>query len=245
LLGGDIAREFLESVLAEARSKHWLSDERFSVDGTQIQAWANRDSYQPKDNPPGPGEGSGRDGSLQKRDLYESKTDPEARLFKKNGLHSAMLCYLGHVLSDSRNGLVAAARVTLAGTRAEREAAVDMVRNLPVRKRRIQVAADKAYDENEFVESLRQCRATPQVTQYTGQRSSAIDRRTTRQVTYQEAQKKRKRIERIFAWLKHIASQRRTRFRGREKVEWMFTFSAAAYNLLRMSNLSRIQSAAA
>ena len=239
LLGGEVAAEFLEAVLAEARRKHWLSDERFAVDGTLIQAWANRNSYQPKSNPPAAGSGSGRDGQLQKRDLYESKTDPEARLFKKNAAEAPQLCYQGHVLSDQRHGLVAQACVTLAGTKAEREAALAMVENLAVRKRRIQIAADKAYDEAEFVRGLRRLKATPQVTQYTGQRRSWIDGRTTRHTTYLTAQAARRRIERIFAWIKQVAGQRRTRFRGRDRVDWMFTFAAAAYNLVRMANLSR------
>lgn len=238
LLGGDVAREFLESVLNQARQRRWLSDERFSVDGTLIQAWASETSYQPKQNPPEPGQGSGRRGELQKRDLKESKTDPEANLFKKNGADRARLSYLGHVLSDMRQGLIAAACVTRATTKAEREAAVEMVRELRHRKRRIRVAADKAYDEVDFVRQMRSLRATPQVTQYTGQRCSAIDGRTTRHPTYEWAQQVRRRIERIFAWLKQVAGQRRTRFRGRERVDWMFTFAAAAYNLVRMAKLS-------
>src|SRR5580704_18509627 len=119
LLGGDIAVEFLTAVLAEARRKHWLSDERFTVDGTLIEAWASMRSYEPKDDPPAPGQGSGRRGELQKRDLYESKTDPEARLFKKSGGAISVLSYLGHVLSDMRHGLIAAACVTEATTRGE------------------------------------------------------------------------------------------------------------------------------
>ncbi len=238
LLGGDVARAFLDSVLTQARQRRWLSDERFSVDGTLIQAWASPASYQPKQNPPGPGQGSGRRGELQKRDLKESKTDPEAYLFKKNGGDQARLSYLGHVLSDMRHGLIAAACVTRATTKAEREAAVEMVRELSQRKRRIRVAADKAYDEVDFVRQMRSLRATPQVTQYTGQRSSAIDGRTTRHPAYEWAQQRRRRIESIFAWLKQVAGQRRTRFRGRERVEWMFTFAAAAYNLVRMTKLS-------
>lgn len=237
LLGGDIAQEFLHAVLAEARKKHWLSDERFVVDGTLIEAWASKKSYQPKDHPPAPGQGSGRGGQLQKRDLYESKTDPEARLFKKSGSATSVLSYLGHVLSDMRHGFIAAACVTEATTKSEREAAVAMIEQLPVRRRRIQVAADKAYDETEYVKRLRQCAATPHVTQYTGQRSSAIDGRTTRHPRYAENQFQRRHIERIFAWLKQVAGQRRTRFRGRDRVSWMFQFAAAAYNLVRMKNL--------
>lgn len=238
LLGGDVAREFLEAVLREARRNHWLSDEQFTVDGTLIEAWASKRSYQPKDNPPAPGQGSGRRGQLQKRDLYESKTDPEAHLFRKHDGDRFCLAYVGHVVSDMRQGLIAAACVTQATTKAERDAALEMIRELPLRKRRIRVVADKAYDEAEFVAGLRALGATPQVTQYTGQRCSAIDGRTTRHATYQRAQVQRRKIERIFGWLKQFAGQRRTRFRGQERVGWMFTFAAAVYNLVRMTNLS-------
>lgn len=237
LLGGEIAQEFLQAVVEQARRKQWLSDERFVVEGTLIEAWASKKSYQPKEHPPAPGAGSGRRGELQKRDLYESKTDPQARLYKKSGSASSVLSYLGHVLSDVRHGLIAAACVTEATTRGEREAALEMIENLPVRRRRIQVAADKAYDEIEYVKRLRRCAATPHVSQYTGQRSSAIDRRTTRHPGYAESQFQRRRVERIFGWLKQIGGQRRTRFRGRDRVGWMFQFAAAAYNLVRMMKL--------
>lgn len=238
LLGGDIAREFLEAVLAEARQRHWLSEEQFSVDGSLIQAWASQASYQPKANPPAPGQGSGRRGELQKRDVFESQTDAEAFLFRKNGRGAFCLGYLGHVLSDARHGLIAGACVTQAMTKAEREAAVELVREVRYRRKRVRVAADKAYDEREFVRQMRALGATPQVAQYTGQRSSAIDRRTTRHAGYQTAQQQRRRIERIFGWLKQVAGQRRTRFRGKDRVGWMFVFSAAAYNLVRMARLS-------
>jgi len=239
LLNGDIAQEFLEAVVAEARRKHWLSDERFVVDGTLIQAWASKDSYQPKDTPPAPGQGSGRGGKLLKRDLFESTTDPEARLYKKSGSAVSVLSYLGHVLSDRRHGLIAAACVSEATTLAERDAAVSMIAQLPGRRRRIQVAADKAYDDRSFVQRVRRLGAVPQPTQYTGQRASAIDGRTTRHPNYQQAQAARPQIEKIFGWLKHIGGQRRTRFRGRERVGWMFQFAAAAYNLVRMNRLSQ------
>ncbi len=237
LLGADIAREFLEAVLAQARHRQWLSDEQFTVDGTLIEAWASPRSYRPKDDPPAPGQGSGRHGRLQRRDLYASQTDPEAHLYRKSARDKFRLAYLGHVLMDAREGLIAAACVTRATTRAEREAALEMVRELAVRKRRIRVAADKAYDERTFVEQLRTLRATPQVTQYI-RRPSAIDGRTTRHSGYRSAQQQRKRIESIFAWLKQIGGQRRTPFRGQQRVGWMFTFAAAAYNLIRMAKLS-------
>jgi transposase len=237
LLGGDIAQEFLQAVLAEARRKQCLSDEQFVVDGTLIEAWASKKSYQPKDDPPGPGQGSGREGQLLKRDVFESRTDPEARLYKKSGSAASVLSYLGHVLSDGRWGLIAAASVTEATAHGEREAAVALIEQLPARRARIRVAADKAYDETEFVSQLRKLSAAPHVTQYTGQRKSAIDRRTTRHASYAHSQQQRRHIEKIFAWLKQVAGQRRTRFRGRERVGWMFQFAAAAYNLVRLKNL--------
>jgi transposase len=237
LLGGDIAQEFLHAVLAEARRKHCLSDEQFVVDGTLIEAWASKKSYQPKDDPPAPGQGSGREGQFLKRDLFESKTDPQARLYKKSGSATSVLSYLGHVLSDRRCGLIAAASVTEATTRGERDAAAALIGQLPRRRTRIRVAADKAYDEAEFVSRLRNLGAVPQVTQYTGQRTSAIDGRTTRHDTYTDSQQQRRHIEKVFAWLKQIAGQRRTRFRGSERVGWMFQFAAAAYNLVRLKNL--------
>jgi transposase len=238
LLGGDIAMEFLTAVLGEARSRQWLSDERFTVDGTLIEAWASMRSYRPKDNPPAPGQGSGRRGKLQKRDLFQSTTDPDAHLYRKNLRQTSVLRYMGHVLSDRKYGLIASACVTPATTKAEREAALEMIDNLAVRRGRIAVAADKGYDERDLVQGLRRLGATPQVTQYTGQRSSSIDRRTTRHSSYDQAQRSRSRIEPIFSWLKQIGGQRRTRFRGRERVGWAFTFAAAAFNLLRMANLA-------
>jgi IS5 family transposase len=230
--------EFLTEVVAEARSRHWLSDERFTVDGTLMEAWASMRSYQPKNDPPAPGQGSGRRGELQKRDLFVSTTDPDAHLYRKSLREPSALRYLGHVLCDREHGLIAGACVTTATTKAEREAAVELIDNLERRRRRIQVAADKGYDEAVFVQRLRQMGATPQVTQYQGQRRSSIDGRTTRHANYQAAQCARAKIEPIFSWLKQVAGQRRTRFRGRERVSWAFTFAAAAYNLMRMAKLS-------
>lgn len=237
LLSGDIAREFLEAVVAQARSRQWLSDERFVVDGTLIEAWASKKSYQRKSDPPERGAGSGRGGGLQKRDVFESQTDPEARLYKKSGSGGSVLSYLGHVLSDARHGFIAAACVTEATTLGERSAALSMIENLTGRRSRIRVAADKAYDERGFVARLRELGAVPQVAQYTGQRSSAIDGRTTRHAGYRQAQGARRHIEKIFGWLKQVGGQRRTRFRGRGRVGWMFQFAAAAYNLIRMKTL--------
>ncbi len=239
LLEGDVAAEFLSAVLAEARSRHLLSDDRFTVDGTLVEAWASLRSYQERENPPGPGAGSGRRGEVQKRDRFVSRTDADAFLYRKNVRDTSALRYIGHVLRDAKHGLIAGACATRATTRAEREAAMEMIEGLAVRRRRIRVAADKGYDERDFVQRLRELGVTPQVTQYTGQRRSSIDRRTTRHDGYREAQRGRSRIESIFSWLKNVGGQHRTRYRGRERVSWAFTFAAAAYNLMRMDRLGR------
>jgi hypothetical protein len=144
LLEGEIATEFLNAVLAEARAKHWLSDERFTVDGTLIEAWASKRSYRPKEDPPASGQGSGRRGELQKRDLFVSITDGDAHLYRKSVREISTLRYIGHVLSDAKHDLVSSACVTRATTKAEREAALQMIEQLPVRRSRIRVAADKA-----------------------------------------------------------------------------------------------------
>lgn len=239
LIGGDIAHAFLQAVVERARRKHWLSDERFVVDGTLIEACASMQSYQPKDDPPAPGQGSGRHGKLQKRDTHASRTDPEARLFKKSRAGISRLSYLGHLLQDTQHGLIAAACLTEAATFAERQAGIQMIEQLPQRKRRIQVAADKGYDERNFVSRLRELNATPHVAARGGTRPSALDARTTRHASYRTSLRLRRRIESLFAWLKQVAGLRRTRFRGCSRVEWEFQFAAAAYNLIRMVNLER------
>jgi len=236
LLEGEVAMEFLHAVLEQARARQWLSDDRFTVDGTLIEAWASKKSYQPKPDPPCPGAGSGRGGKLLRRDRFASGTDPEARLYKKSVGVGSVLSYLGHVVSDMRHGFIVAARVTEASTFAERQAALAMLEDLPVRRRRITVAADRAYDEAAFVRGLRGLGAVPHVTQYQ-RRPSAIDHRTTRHAGYEESQRGRRGIEKIFGWLKQVGGQRRTRFRGRARVEWMFQWAAAAYNLVRMKTL--------
>jgi transposase len=238
LIGGDIAHQFLVAVVDQARRKHWLSDERFAVDGTLIEACASMKSYQPKDDPPGPGKGSGWRGKLLKRDTHVSKTDPEAYLYRKSQDGVSTLSYLGHVLRDGQHGLIAAACVTGATSTAEREAALEMLDRLPHRKRRIQVTADTAYDWRGFVEQLRERNATPHVAQHQ-KRAAAIDGRTTRHASYHANLSMRKQVEAIFGWLKQFGGQRRTRFRGRDRVGWSFQFAAAAYNLLRMVKLEQ------
>jgi IS5 family transposase len=242
LLNSDVAEEFFQQVRAQAEQLDLLSDEHFTVDGTLIEAWASQKSFKPKtggDAEP-PAEGSNPEvnfrGEKRSNHTHQSTTDAEARLYKKAKGHEAKLGYLGHVLMENRHGLVVDTRLTLATGTAEREAAVSMVQKRR-RKYRVTLGGDKNYDTRDCVQQLRQQRVTPHVAQNNTNRSSALDGRTTRHAGYAVSQRKRKRVEEIFGWMKTIGLMRKVRHRGRELVEWMFTYTAAAYNLMRMSKL--------
>ena len=242
LLEGDIARAFFERVLCHARAQHLLSDEHFTVDGTLIEAWAGQKSFKKKGAKSGDSSGDSGNptvdfkGEKRTNETHQSTTDPDARLYKKAKGQESKLCYLGHLLMENRNGLAVNARVTKATGKAEREAAVDMLGELPG-KSRITVGGDKAYDTKEFVRRTRSIGVTPHVAQNTKNRASAIDNRTTRHAGYPISQRKRKRVEEIFGWLKTVGFLRKTRHRGTNRVGWMFTFGVAVYNLVRMRNL--------
>jgi transposase len=246
LVDGVVSEEFFSLIVQQARSRKLLSDEHFTVDGTLIEAWAGHKSFQSKQanddvlNPPPPDPGSNPTVNFRKEqrknDTHESLTDPEARLYKKSRGSESRLAYMGHLLTENRNGLVVDVRVTQATGRAEREAAVEMLESKPASKK-VTVGADRGYDTAAFVEELRQMNVTPHVAQNTTNRRSAIDERTTRHEGYEISLRKRKRVEEVFGWLKTVALQRKTRFIGQERTGWMFTFAAAAYNLVRMRNL--------
>lgn len=241
LLEGDIAGKFLAEVLADPVIKPLLSDEHFSVDGTMIDAWASMKSFRPKDGsgaPPTPGRNGERDfhGEKRSNETHASTTDPDARLYKKANGQPAKLCHLGHVIMENRSGLVVAASLTPATGTAEREAAVAMVEALGGGQR-ITLGADKAYDTADFIAEMRRLRVTPHMAQNDTNRRSAIDGRTTRHPGYAVSLRKRKRIEEVFGWMKTAAGMRKTRHRGTARVGWMFTLTAAAYNLVRMPKL--------
>jgi len=241
LLAGDIACAFLQAILADPKIKPLLSAEHFSVDGTLIEAWASMKSFQPKDGsgePPAEGRNGERDfhGETRSNETHTSTTDPDARLYKKAAGQAAKLCHMGHVLRENRSGLVVAASVTLATGAAEREAAAAMIGDLPAGER-ITLGADKAYDTADFVAEMRRLGMTPHVAQNDKRRRSAIDGRTTRHDGYKASLRIRKRIEEIFGWAQTVGGQRKTRYRGTARVGWMFTLSAAAYNLVRLPKL--------
>ncbi len=240
VLGGEVAEVFFQEVLAEARRRSLLSDEHFTVDGTLIEAWASHKSFKPKDQSDSDEGGSNPsvDFRRQRRtnDTHASRTDPEARLYKKSKGAESRLCYMGHLMIDNRHGLATNACVMIASGTAEREAAVQMAGEIPGRGR-VTLAADKGYDTRDCIRKLRDRNITPHVAQNDTNRRSAIDRRTTRHPGYTVSQKKRKLVEQMFGWAKTVGLMRKTRHRGTQRVDWMFIFTAAAFNLVRMRNL--------
>jgi IS5 family transposase len=240
LLDGDIAAAFFEAVLLHADAERLLSDDHFTVDGTLLDAWASHKSFRPRqDEPPtGPGGNPAVDFRGQRRTnaTHQSRTDPDARLYKKAQGRAAQLGYLGHVLLEHRSGLIVDAMVTPADGHGERDAALVMLERRPGRHR-LTVAADKGYDMREFVTTLRAMTVTPHVAQHTRRRRSAIDGRTTRHPGYARSQQKRKLVEQGFGWMKTIGGLRKLRHRGGPLVDWIFTFTAAAYNIVRMRRL--------
>jgi transposase len=237
LLNQDIARTFFRQVVEQAAGL--MSDEHFTVDGTLIEAWASQKSFQRKD---GGTHGDGRNfhGESRTNDTHASKTDVDARLYRKSRNAEARLAYLGHLLIENRHGLIVDAMATHADGTAERDAAMLMLHarghGTPWRRRTI--GADKNYDTRDFVDVSRGLNTTPHVTQNVGRRGgSAIDARTTRHEGYAMSQACRPRIEPAFGWLKTIAWIRKVKLRGLPKVDWLFVFASAAFNLLRVPKL--------
>jgi transposase len=237
LLNQEIARSFFRRVVERAQGV--MSDEHFTVDGTLIEAWASQKSFQRKDGGPD-GDGGNFRGQERKNDTHASTTDPDARLYRKSNGAESRLAYLGHLLIENRHGLIADAMATLADGYAEREAATLMVcaqwERAPGRRRT--VGADKAYDVGDFVGLMRDLNTTPHVTQNaTRPGGSAIDGRTTHHDGYAKSQHARPRIEPAFGWLKTIAWMRKVKLRGLPKVDWLFVFASAAFNLIRLPKL--------
>ena len=246
LLEGEIAQCFFKEVLALAKKQDLVSKEHFTVDGTIMEAWASHKSFQPKEggdeNPPkGPGGGKNPDvdyqGQKRKNDTHESKTDPDARLYRKSRRTGAQMSYLGHALMENRNGLVVDVRVTHAEGKAEEKAATSMVSAIKG-KRRITVGGDKGYDSDEFLANLREMNVTPHIARNDHERRvSSIDERTVRHDGYHLSQKKRKLVEQIFGWGKTVGCLRKLKHRGLELVQSITTLNLAAYNLIRIRNL--------
>ncbi|HJZ70206.1 MAG TPA: IS5 family transposase, partial [Vicinamibacterales bacterium] len=238
LLRGDVAAAFFDAVVLHADSKRLLSDEHFTVDGTQLEAWASLKSFKRRDAPPAePPDDPGNPtvnfrGETRSNATHASTTDPDAQLSKKAVGQKSVMAYLGHLLMENRHGLIVNASATAATGTAEREAAAIM---LPRGCQRGTLGADKNYDVASFVSAVRAAGLTPHVAQKV--KYTAIDARTTRHAGYAISQRKRKLVEQAFGWRKTVGLLRKLRHRGGERVDWIFTFTAAAYNVVRLQTL--------
>ncbi len=235
-----MARRLLGVVLEEARRRRLLSEDHFTVDGTLLEAWASLKSFRPKDGDGGAGSTGEKNPSVdfhgEKRtnDTHQSTTDAEARLARKGRGKEAKLCFAGHVLMENRHGLVVDVAFTQATGTAERDAALDMLEQVPG-WHRVTVGADKGYDTRDFVTSCRLMNVTPHVAR---RETSIVDGRTTRHVGYQASQRIRKRVEEVFGWVKTVGGGRKLRYKGIERNQLWWEFTAAAYNLLRMAKIA-------
>jgi len=234
LLTSEVAQQFLAAVVAQARG--FMSNDHFTVDGTLVQAWASHKSFKKKD---GSDDGTNFHGQQRKNDTHESTTDPDARLYRKSYGTESKLAYLGHALVENRNGLIAAAMATQADGLAEREAALLLLAaKQKDRSRRITVGADKAYDAKDFVAAVRALNVTPHIAKNDNGRRSNMDRRTTRHPGYAISLSCRWLVEKTFGWMKQTGPLRQVKVRGLANVDWVFTFSCAAHNLLRLPRLT-------
>ncbi len=242
LIEHEVIRESFSRVLDQAKAKGLLSPEHFSVDGPLVRAWASHKSFVSKDGAPPPSSGSRSNPEIdfkgQKRtnDTHQSKTDPDAKLATKSSKAGAIPAYMGHVLTENRNGLGVDTRLTEANGTAEREAAIEMLAELAGETRKT-VGADKAYDGEAFVEGCREINVAPHGAQNTAGRASRIDQRTTRHPGYQISQFARKLIETVFGDAKQHGILRQVKLRGLAKDELPFTLSATVVNLHRLPKL--------
>ena len=241
LIAHDAVIELFNAVLAIAEKQNWLSGEHFSVDGTLIQAWAGHKSFLRKEG--GDDDGGNFKGQPRSNDTHASRTDPDARLYRK-GNTASELRYMGHTLSDNRHGLIASAVVTTADGHAEREAAKAMIadaRQVADETAEITLGADKGYDAREFIDALTELNVLPHVAQNTSHRRSAVPDEIADSDGYAISQQKRKLIEQGFGWAKFIGPIRQVMVRGLGRVDQLFVLTMAAYNLTRMRTLGAIR----
>jgi IS5 family transposase len=239
LIQAEVSQRLLTAVVAEAEQHKLLSEEHFSVDGTQIKAWASSRSFVEKKDPPAPGAGSGWGGDVVLRDKVESTTDEDARLYRKSKADRSVPSYLGHVLMENRNGLVVAAEASQASADAERAIAIKLLdRAAPGIPQRT-LGADTGYQASEFIAALRARDIVPHVSEYVQgnlgkNHLNATERRDPRRIV---SQQRRKLVERIFGWAKLDRMLGRIKQRGLSKVDWLFQLAISAYNLTRMRRL--------
>lgn len=246
LMEHEVAKQFFASIVSQARDASLLSDEHFTVDGTLIEAWASQKSFRARGEKPGdrpPPDDPGNPtinfrGEKRSNQTHQSHTDEEAMLARKSKNTAAVLAFSQHALMENRNGLLIDVRIAEASGTAERETALKMLDESLPGTNRVTLAADKGYDTRGFIQGCRERNVTPHVAQNTSNnRTSAIDKRTTRQPGYVVSQRVRKKVEEIFGWQKTVGNFRKTRFRGKQRTQFAAYLVGAAYNLVRMVKL--------
>ena len=236
LMEGEVSERLLLAVVEQAHARHLLSEEHFTVDGTLIQAWANRRSFREKQDPPD--RGTGARGRKLLRDTHESSTDPEARLYRKSASAAIVPSYLGHVITENRNGLVVRALATQSSTTAEREAALAMLDRMP-RSGPVTLGADKSYQQERFLSGLRERKVVPHVAEYAPNPKwpSFLTEAERSSDGFGISQQKRKLVEKVFGWAKLDRTLRQVKLRGLRRIDWLVQLVATAYNLRRMQTL--------
>lgn len=239
LFNTDVTKEFFKTILSEADQRGFVSGDHFSVDGTLLKAWASQKSFRPKDEDSNEA-GSGEDfrGEKRSNETHASKTEPDARLYKKSSGSASELCFMAHVLMENRNGLAVDSEVTFAETKQERDAALTMVKRNKQRGKRVTLGGDKGYDVNDFHEACRENKITPHISKRDDGRENVLDGRTTRHAGYQISIQKRKLIEQIFGWVKSTGCVRQVKIRGIPRVGALFDLVLSMYNIVRMQNLT-------
>lgn len=237
LMKGEVAERLLLEVVEQAHGKRLLSDEHFTVDGTLIQAWCNRRSFREKKDPPD--RGTGFRGAKLLRDTHASSTDPDARLYRKSSSSAVVPSYLGHVLTENRNGLVVQALATQSSTTAEREAALSMLDRHRRRGREITLGADRSYQQETFLQQLRARSVVPHVAEYAPnpQWPNTLTEAERNGPGFRISQRKRKLVEKVFGWAKLDRGLRQIKFRGLQRVNWALHLLMTAHNLRRMQTL--------
>ena len=166
LLKAEVARKFLAELLTHRQVRALLSDEHFSVDGTQVQAWASMKSIAAKDGSselPTPGRNGERDfhGEKRRNETHASTTEPDAKLYKKGKGKEAKLSYIGNIMTENRNGFVVEAELRRVSGTVEREAATAMIVRHSPGAQRITLGGDKGFDTADFVADMRAFNVTP------------------------------------------------------------------------------------
>jgi len=242
----DVAGQFFQAVVEQAKAADLMSRDHFTVDGTLIEAWASLKSFKKKgktmgDDPPPDDPGNPSvdfHGEKRSNETHESTTDPDAKLARKGNGKEAKLSYSAHALIENRHGLLVAFQMDTADGRAERRNALDMIDESMPGGSRITLGADKGYDTRDFIAECRERNVTPHVAQnVNNRRRSAIDVRTTKHPGYAISQRIRKRIEEVFGWMKTVGNFRKTRFVGFDANHIAAYMVGAAYNLLRIARL--------